>query len=448
MRWALLPLLALLLLIVPQAASAATINVTTTDDQFDTGSRCSLREAVTSANTDSNSSAAGCTAGSGFDTVNIPDGRYVLRRTPPPPAPTAEDGNVFGDLDLTAPVAIVHKGLRPATVDGNRIDRVFDVLSGGVTLQGLQVQDGNVSGAVSNNGGGILNRGSLTVRNVTISNNTATFGGGFSTAGASTAILQNVTIANNAADEDGGGLSAETGGTVSLKNVTVSGNTADRDRSGGGDGGGVFASTSGAGGVLNLRDTLVAGNRDSGGEAHDCAKLGGTINSLGHNLVGNTNGCNWVTGAGDVLNRSARALGLANNGGTTATVSLKKTSPAINKGASCLPTDQRGVKRTLGGRCDIGAWELARCQGVVINQIGTNGPELLTGTSGPDGFLAGGGNDTLRGLGGKDGLCGEAGNDRLEGGAADDHMDGGPGRDTCIGGGGRNTSVRCELPRR
>jgi CSLREA domain-containing protein len=448
MRWALLPLLVLLLLIVPQAASAATINVTTTEDQFDTGSRCSLREAVTSANADSNSQAAGCTAGGGADTIKVPDGRYVLRRTPTPPIPTAEDANLFGDLDLTAPVSIVHKGLRPATVDGNRIDRVFDVLSGGVTLQGLQVQNGDVSGDSVNNGGGILNRGTLTLRNTTISNNVATFGGGFSTAGASTATLQNVTIANNAADEDGGGLSVETGGSVSLKNVTVSGNTADRDRSGGGDGGGVFASTSTTGGILQLRDTLIAGNRDNGAEAHDCAKLGGTITSLGHNLVGNTNGCNWVTGPGDVLNRSAQALGLANNGGTTATVSVKKTSPAINKGASCLPTDQRGVKRKLGGRCDIGAWELVRCQGVVVNQIGTNGPELLTGTSGPDGFLAGGGNDTLRGLAGNDGLCGEAGNDQLEGGAGVDHMDGGPGRDTCVDKGAKNTRVRCELPRR
>jgi len=439
MRW-LGPVVALaaLALLAPAAASAAIINVTTTEDQFDTGSRCSLREAVSSANADSNSQSAGCVAGSGADTIKVPDGRYVLRRTPTqppspaPPIPTAEDANLYGDLDLTAPVTIVHTGLRPATVDGNRIDRVFDVLSGGVTLQGLQVQGGDVSGDVVNNGGGILDRGQVTLRNMTLANNLATFGGGLSTAGSATASLQNVTLANNAADEDGGGLSVETGGTVSLKNVTVSGNTADRD---------------GGGGILQLRDTLIAGNHDNGGEAHDCAKLGGAINSLGHNMVGNTNGCNWVTGPGDVLNRSAQALGLGNNGGTTATVSLKKTSPAINKGASCLPTDQRGVKRKLGGRCDIGAWELVRCLGVVVNQVGTNGPELLTGSPTADGFLAGGGNDVVQGLGGNDGLCGEAGNDRLEGGAGRDHMDGGPGKDTCIDKGAQNTKVRCELPR-
>ena len=223
MRW-LGPVVALaaLALLAPAAASAAIINVTTTEDQFDTGSRCSLREAVSSANADSNSQSAGCVAGSGADTIKVPDGRYVLRRTPTqppspaPPIPTAEDANLYGDLDLTAPVTIVHTGLRPATVDGNRIDRVFDVLSGGVTLQGLQVQGGDVSGDVVNNGGGILDRGQVTLRNMTLANNLATFGGGLSTAGSATASLQNVTLANNAADEDGGGLSVETGGTVSL----------------------------------------------------------------------------------------------------------------------------------------------------------------------------------------------------------------------------------------
>jgi CSLREA domain-containing protein len=448
MRW-IGPVVGLVALaLTAPAASAAVINVTTTEDQFDTGSRCSLREAIQSANADSNSQAQGCVSGSGSDTIKVPDGRYVLRQAPTPPASVFEDANLYGDLDITAPVTITHSGLRPAAVDGNRADRVFDVISGGVTMQGLQIQDGNARNAPVNNGGGILDRGQLTLRNVGISFNDAVFGGGLSTLGAATATLQNVTIAHNGATEDGGGMTVETGGTVSMKNVTVSQNVADEDHSGGGDGGGVFASTSGGGGILQLKDSLIAGNTDTGGEAHDCAKLGGSINSLGHNLVGNTNGCSWVTGPGDVLNRSSQALPLAYNGGTTQTVSLRKTSPAIDKGASCLPTDQRGVKRKqFGGRCDIGAWELGRCQGVVINIIGTSGPELLTGNPTADGILAGGGNDVLQGKGGNDGLCGEAGNDRLEGGPGRDHMDGGPGKDTCIDKGKQNTSVRCELPR-
>lgn len=449
-RATLLTALAGLVLLAPAGADAATINVTTTTDEFNGGSRCSLREAVWSANNDSTAQADGCAKGSGTDLIALPAGRFRLNRTDPDPAPpdqTVEDADVFGDIDITAPASIVHTGIRPAIIDNNVSgDRVLQAIApGGVTMQGVTITGGF---AFVGRGGGILNQGRLTLRNVTIAGNTALFGGGLSTEGSSTATLTNVTISGNRAQEDGGGLSVETGGTVSLNSVTVSNNLADSDRSGGGDGGGVFASTSGGGGILNLRDVLLAGNRDDGGEAHDCAKLGGDINSLGHNLVGNTNGCDWQQGPGDVLNRSAQILPLSDNGGPTQTQAVKKTSPAIDKGASCASTDQRGVKRRLGGRCDIGAWELARCQGVVINRVGTGGSELLIGTSTADGFLGLGGSDTLRGGAGNDGLCGGGGNDVLEGGAGNDGMDGGPGRDRCVGGGGRNTSVSCELPRR
>lgn len=198
--------------------------------------------------------------------------------------------------------------------------------------------------------------------------------------------------------------------------------------------------------MLTLRDTLVGGNLDRGGEARDCAKLGGAITSLGRNLVGDTGGCAYQQGPGDIVNQRALLTELRDNGGPTLTHALKKTSPAVNAGAGCTRTDQRGVKRKLGGRCDIGAWELARCQGIVINRVGTNGSDLLLGTSAVDGFLALGGKDSVRGGGAKDGLCGGGGPDRLEGGPGNDKLDGGGGRDTCIGGGGRNSVKKCELP--
>jgi CSLREA domain-containing protein len=453
LRAILLGILAATAVVLPATATAATINVTTTTDEFAAGSRCSLREAISSANSDSLAQAQGCTKGSGADLILVPAGRFRITRAAPPsnpPIPTSEDNNVFGDFDIIAPVSIVHSGTLPAIVDDNVSgERVFhNLAAGGTTIQGLTITDGSASADPENRGGGILNEGSLTVANTTIEGNSAVFGGGLSTEGSSTATLTNVTISGNRAFEDGGGVSVETGGTVNLNSVTVASNTADADHSGGGDGGGVFASTSGGGGVAKLRNTLLAGNRDEGGEAHDCAKLGGTIASLGHNLVGNANGCDWQQGPGDVLNQSARLLSLSDNGGPTPTQAVKKISPAIDKGASCPSNDQRGVKRRLGGRCDIGAWELARCQGVVINRVGTNAPELIVGTSRADGILALGGADTLRGLAGNDGLCGGTANDSLDGGPGNDSMDGGPGRDRCVGGAGRNRSVACELPRK
>jgi CSLREA domain-containing protein len=450
LKWLLLVIVACLAL--PGVASATTISVTTTTDELDTGSRCSLREAITSANADENSGAEGCVAGDGADRIVVPAGRFPLNRSGEPFPTTAEDLNVYGDLDVTSQVTIVHGGIRPAIIDSQvSQERVFHVGPGAnVVLAGLTITGGNATQGSERYGGGILNEGALTVSRSLIEGNRATFGGGLSTDGSATATLVNSTLSNNEAEEDGGGLSAETGGTVHLRSTTVSNNTADDDRNGGGDGGGLFASTSGGGGNISLKNSLIAGNHDTGLEAHDCARLGGgSISSLGRNMIGNTNGCSYVQGQGDVLNRSARILPLANNGGPTSTHSLRKTSPAINAGAACPATDQRGVKRRLGGRCDIGSWELARCQGIVINIIGTNGPELLLGTDGPDGILGLGSSDTLRGRGGNDGLCGGAGADLLEGGAGKDGLNGGGGRDTCNAGGRRNKpSVSCELPRR
>lgn len=433
-----------------QAAEAATINVTTTTDEFAAGSRCSLREAIWSANNDSNAMARGCATGSGNDVVVVPSGRFRLTRSVSDPAERFEDANLYGDLDVSGSLSIVHSGIRSATVDNDAGGgRVFHILPGAaVNVSRLQVVGGSASVAEESNGGGILNQGTLTLTGSTIADNVATFGGGISTAGPSTTILVNTTVAANSALEDGGGISVETDGTVALRNVTIADNLADSDRSGGGDGGGVFASTSGGGGVLTLRNTLLGSNSDSGNEAPDCARLGGTITSLGRNLVGNTNGCEYVAGASDVLNRAPMQLRLADNGGPSWTFALKKGSPALDAGAKCAKTDQRGVTRSLGGKCDIGAWELVRCEGIVVNRVGTNGPDLLTGTSSADGFLVLAGNDTARGGAGNDGLCGGAGKDRLEGGAGNDHLSGGAGRDTCIGGAGRNSAAGCELPKR
>ena len=452
MRWLILAALtAGLMLGVPAAAGATIIKVTTTTDEFDVSTRCSLREAITSSNSDSNVNAEGCLAGSGADTILVRPGVHNLTRFDPPPTGIQEDGNLYGDLDITAPVTIkadTSQGIRPAAIDGPGFDgRVFHVLSGGVVMDGLWIRNGYAKESASNKGGGILNSGGLTIRNSTISDNDAVFGGGISSEGASALTMIDSTVSGNNAEEDGGGLSVETGGTMTLKSVTVSGNEADSDRSGGGDGGGLAASTSGGGGVALLRNTLLAGNLDFGQEAFDCVEIGGSIRSLGRTFITNPTGCSYGRGPGDVRNLSAKILPLTDNGGFTPTHALKKTSPALNRAGGCDKTDQRGLPRKLGGRCDIGSWELARCQGVVINRIGLPGGVRLDGTSRADGFFGSNGADVLFGKGGNDGLCGRGGRDRLDGAGGNDKLDGGRGRDTCLGGGGRNRIRNCEIPR-
>ena len=93
-----------------------------------------------------------------------------------------------------------------------------------VTINDLTVTGGNVPG--SDNGGGILNEGLLTLNNSTIRDNTAGGnGGGIDNRGALT--MTNSTLSDNTATGDGGGLHAVQGGSNVLKNSTISGNSAD-----------------------------------------------------------------------------------------------------------------------------------------------------------------------------------------------------------------------------
>ncbi|MCH7593719.1 MAG: hypothetical protein IIB27_04345 [Chloroflexi bacterium] len=110
---------------------------------------------------------------------------------------------------------------------------------------------------------------------------------------------------------------------------------------------------------VTLSNTILAGNTATKGP--DCL---GVVTSLGHNLVGNGSGCEFIARAGDILGTAARPVdaglaGLKIDGGTTATNALLAGSPAIDAadGGSCPPVDQRGVPRPRGASCDIGAYE-------------------------------------------------------------------------------------------
>jgi hypothetical protein len=122
-----------------------------------------------------------------------------------------------------------------------------------------------------------------------------------------------------------------------------------------GTGGGVLNESSGPFHCLN---TIIAGNS---GAAPDV--WGGFI-SLGHNLIGVTNGGGGFPGPGDRFGSIASPLDpqvapLADNGGSTLTLALPPSSPAIDAGTAIgVPTvDQRGVARPQGAGVDIGAFE-------------------------------------------------------------------------------------------
>ncbi|VAW40712.1 hypothetical protein MNBD_CHLOROFLEXI01-4317 [hydrothermal vent metagenome] len=162
--------------------------------------------------------------------------------------------------------------------------------------------------AGTNTGGGIINAGTLTMSNVTLSGNSAFSGAGLANSG--TAVLNNVTLSENSASSSGGGLS-NSGGTLTVGNSIIFGNSAPSN-----------------------------------------ANCNGTITSIGNN-VADAAQCNGEIAANPQLQP------LALNGGDTLNYALGAVSSAIDAGnnATCAAADQRGNLRPINGTCDIGAYE-------------------------------------------------------------------------------------------
>ena len=128
-------------LVVAAPAGAATFAVTKEADTnvACAAGNCSLREAVNAANTLD-----------GDDIVTLPAGTYVLTGA------AGDDAGASGDLDVADPddlVSIRGEGAGTTTIDGNDLDRVFDVRpSGQLELTGVTIRDG-----AQTSGGGIRN---------------------------------------------------------------------------------------------------------------------------------------------------------------------------------------------------------------------------------------------------------------------------------------------------
>jgi hypothetical protein len=234
---------------------------------------------------------------------------------------------------------------------------------GNVILNFSTIRDNTASGS-----GGIFSSSSyglfeLTLNNSTVSGNIASVynGGGINFDGK--LILNNSTVSGNSANGDGGGLYNGNQLAYYINNSSVSGNMA------GGNGGGI-QDYYGAGVMQN---SIIAGNT-AGLTGTDC---GGVINSAGYNAMGSTEGCTFVTSAGDLTGVDPLLGPLQDNGGLTFTHALLAGTPARDAGnpAGCadqdgnpLDIDQRGVARPQGARCDIGAFELeGTTAGIQVN---------------------------------------------------------------------------------
>lgn len=435
---------------------------------------CSLREAITAANSDTLED----------HVIIIPSGTITLALTN---VSGDEDLNATGDLDITntaSTITITGAGSGSTIIDANGIDRIFEVrdnttvtiedltiqggdiqsgtgggiqlLAANLTLNGVVVQNntitsgtagvgigtgttsskeltiidstitGNNSSLVLVAGAGIFfnQTGTLDIQNSTISNNNLTHsttadngaginmqsidsfsltnsiidnnsttasGGGIYAADVTDFSILNSTISNNTSGDDGGGIALVNYGTyTTIGNTTISDNTAD-------NGAGLYVNTTGnTSSQLTLyASTLYANTAQNGGgifyedvanfmtlkqnaiganigstSSPDCYMvddLTGYATIESYNAIENTDGCGFDFDSTNNINEDVvfSSDGLADNGGSTQTVALQSTSPAINivPPANCkapdtsitISTDQRSENRT--GYCDAGAYE-------------------------------------------------------------------------------------------
>jgi CSLREA domain-containing protein len=152
------------LVLCTDAASAATITVTTGGDTVGTASTCTLRQAIASANND-NAGASNCVTGSGADTIQfaaaLADSTITLAQ---------------GQLSISTPVTITGSN---QTIDANYQSRIFQIDSV-VTASNLTLRHGYSSGAQGYSGGAInAFNSTLSLSDVVIDHNkTASYGGG------------------------------------------------------------------------------------------------------------------------------------------------------------------------------------------------------------------------------------------------------------------------------
>jgi PKD repeat protein len=248
---------------------------------------------------------------------------------------------------------------------------------GGITADQASVTVLNSTIAFNTGGmatGGIHSSGgSLIVDRSTVAFNTSDFVGGINISG--TALIVNSTVSGNIVTGFvGGGIASFSSDLVEIKNSTIAGNTAVTE------GGGLWR---GAAGPIEITNSIIGGNEAAVGP--DCF---GTIVSLDYNLLTDTTGCVITGTASSDLTGVDPLLGpLQDNGGPTWTHGLLQGSPAFDAanpatpgsgGNACEATDQRGVTRPVGARCDIGAFEKESVDPVAV----LNGPyDGVQGTS-------------------------------------------------------------------
>jgi CSLREA domain-containing protein len=265
-------------------------NTITVNSTFDLAngadSLCTLREAITAANSNTASGATGgeCVAGSstGSDTIDLTGLTGVITLTSVLP-------NISSNATINGPgsgvLTIQRGGPMPFTV--------FTISSSAIaTISGLTIQ----GGAPNSSNEAINNSGTLSLTDCVVSG----FGSGLANTGQFTLTISNSVISGNL---NGGGIS-NIFGTINLVNSVVSGNSS------GAFGPGIANSF----GTLNVIDSTITGN--SGGDRAVNNGIGGTATILNSTISNNSNG--GILNNGNLSMIGGSITGNANGGGIVA----------------------------------------------------------------------------------------------------------------------------------
>jgi len=409
-------------------ANAAIITVTTSLDEFNDppNTSCSLREAIQSAN--QNSDFGGCNGSGdyGADTIVFAPGISVITLTITSPVSMDNDDNAYLDLDVV--VDSPTTGVFTLTIQGlpnNNVkiirdynptsqfqDRIFDILPplpgsqpGGVRIERLFVESGLTIGIsetvpsnhpcysggagirhrsgglleiergtvsynfANGNGGGICqDGGQLRVLNYThIFSNTSQFynGGGVYISG--TAEIT-ATVTQNTVEDDGGGIYVASGSVVTITNSDVSTNVAT-------NGGGIYNA-----GRLTIRGGRVLTNTASanGGGVWNSGQL--TINTeVRANSAVTDGGGIWTSGVLNIVgnavhsNTAQNGGGVFNNGGsaTISNASVQTNTASADGGgvwnSGALTVTSAGLRANVAAGLGGGIYNAPNGQTLISN---------------------------------------------------------------------------------
>ena len=321
---------------------------------------------------------------------------------------------------------------------------------GNLSLTGSTVSNNNAYvGFYPAYGGGIFNIGNLSITGSTVSNNSASasglnrggpdpypsYGGGIYNSG--TVNLTSSTVSNGTAQSGGGiynsgifklnnstisgnrayvdGGGISNSGTLTLTNSTITNNSAEDFYDRNADGGGIFNYSNG---TVLVGNTIIAGNfnRDVGYEPSVLSlDVSGNFTDAGNNLIGDRTGSTGFTTSTLV--------------GTSANPIDPKLTPLHNNGGGTLThallADSPAINAGKNALIPAGITTDQRGAGfdriskgtVDIGALEFNG---LNGTNGADNLVGKNYSDIINAQGGNDTITGNQGNDILTGGGGKD----------------------------